>query len=104
MKRIFSGAQPEMRLFMKITALSALCLVVGLLWKTPYKNDSLLSAPVVLVLWYFLFRIMKKSQDERKAFAELERQRDFFRNGNVQDTPPEEKIVPERINDINSFG
>ena len=90
MKKLFSGIQPEMRLFMKITVLSALCLVVGLLWESPYKNDSLLSAPLVLFLWYSLFRMMKKARDERKAFAELERQRDFFRNGNVQDTPPEE--------------
>ena len=103
MKRIFSGIQPEMRLFMKITVLSALCLVVGLLWESPYRNDSLLSAPVVLVLWYSLFRIMKKSQDERKAFAELELQRDFFRNGNVQDASPKEKTAPDSINDINSI-
>ncbi|HOY95305.1 MAG TPA: HAMP domain-containing sensor histidine kinase [Catalimonadaceae bacterium] len=102
MQRIYSWVRPEVRLVLKIVALSAACLAAGWIWMSPYKSYSLFSVLVVLYLGYNLFCMMKKAQDEVQDFAESVKYRDFSRSFNVREAPSEVKTLREGFNDINS--
>ncbi len=92
----------ELRLLLRMLALFVAMGAVA--WFIVNKNYVYLPllVPVVLVLMYLIYRMLKKAQDEVQEFVESIHYRDFSRYFNVKQAPAELQTLRKGFNDINS--